>query len=263
MLGKAFGQPEVPPAFEVASVKPSVIVPLHTATGTVLPKATSNPGRVDYPFVTLKTLIMMAYNVKNYQVLGPEWLGKLRYDVVATLPPSTRREQVPLMLQTLLTQRFRLTFHRESRNLSRYEMVVAAGGFKLKTEDPDTAERLMVAPIGGTKAKLIGKASLATLADRLSNFLGRPVVDMTGLEGIFAINLDFEVDATGAGAPPSVSASGGSVDGATPIVPNTATDPAPSLSAAFQHELGLRLEPRKGPMGVMIIEQAEKIPVEN
>jgi len=206
--------------------------------------------------VSLRTLIMDAYGVKSYQVVGSQWIDTIHYQVVATMPPNTPREQVRLMLQTLLTQRFGLALRRERREMAKYEMVVGAGGLKLKPEAPDTAERLVFAQIGPTRVRLIGKVSLSGLADRLSIGLGSPVVDKTGLEGIFAIDLGFDVDDA------ADSAAGGPLSASAPAVPS-AVDIGPSLFAALRDKLGLRFEPRRGPVDVLVIEHAEKTPVEN
>ncbi len=139
MAGTAFGQIDAStPAFEVASVKVSAPLPNGVMAFRIgaLP-ASTDPGRVDYKGVTLKNLIARAYDVRDYQVEGPEWLDGERYDVIATIPQGSDKSQVGLMVQRLLAERFKLTLHHESKPMAVYTLSVAKGGPKLKEIDPD------------------------------------------------------------------------------------------------------------------------------
>jgi uncharacterized protein (TIGR03435 family) len=124
-----------PPAFEVASVKPA---PPPTE-GKFMVQMGGDPGMVDYKNVSLKTLIARAYEMKDYQVSGPDWLDSARFDVVAKIPPNTSPGQVPMMLQTLLAERFKLTAHREQKVMPAYAMVVGKNGPKLKPLEGEPA----------------------------------------------------------------------------------------------------------------------------
>ncbi len=100
-----------------------------------------DPGMVDYKNVSLKALIARAYEMKEYQVTGPDWLDSERFDVLAKTPPDTPGDRVPLMLQTLLAERFKLTGHREQKVMPVYAMVVGKSGFKLKPLEGDPEEQ--------------------------------------------------------------------------------------------------------------------------
>ena len=106
----AFGQNAgAPPSFEVASVKVSAPLPNGTVRiGLGGGPGSTDPGRIDYIGTTLKSVIARAYNVKEYQVEGPDWLESERYDIVATMAPGTDKTRLSEMLQGLLAERFKL-----------------------------------------------------------------------------------------------------------------------------------------------------------
>src|SRR3954464_13945626 len=127
----AAGQTPNSPSFEVASVKPAS----PDAAGRGMPAlsgpademmrfkggpGSNSPGRIDYSGVTLKMLLKRAYNVKPDQISGPGWLDTERFDIAAKLPPGTNMESLRLMLQDLLTERFQMRLHRETRTLPVY-----------------------------------------------------------------------------------------------------------------------------------------------
>src|ERR1041385_5070345 len=165
------------PEFEVASVKPSK----PAIDGRLMIRLGGDPGRIDYTNMSLKMLITRAYGVKDYQVTGPAWLDTERFDVTATHPPNTPREQVQAMLQTLLEDRFKMTVHKEKKVLPAYALTVAKGGHKIQTEPgepgPDGRPRMggmMRMGMGHVEAN---KVPASQLADMLTNILARPVVD--------------------------------------------------------------------------------------
>ena len=90
----------------------------------------NDPGRIHYPYMSLKNILMNAYDVKNFQIVGPGWLDTERFDITATMPPATTKEQFRVMLQNLLAERFKMTVHRETKELPMYSLVVAKGGRK-------------------------------------------------------------------------------------------------------------------------------------
>src|ERR1035438_7727950 len=121
MAGAVFGQtPAAPPAFEVASVKPA---PPPTP-GSIKVQMGGDPGMVDYKNVSLKTVIALAYEMKEFQISGPDWLEAARFDILAKVPANAPKAQIPLMLQNLLAERFKLTVHREQKVMPVYAMVV-------------------------------------------------------------------------------------------------------------------------------------------
>ena len=138
MAAGAFAQTDAVPEFEAASIKPAppptnnmIRVMMRGGPGS------DDPGRVDWNNVSLRQMVTDAFNVKDYQVQGPDWLGSQRFDVVAKIPAGTTKEQYRLMIQKLLTDRFKMTFHREQKEHAAYALVVAKGGPKFKESDPN------------------------------------------------------------------------------------------------------------------------------
>jgi uncharacterized protein (TIGR03435 family) len=258
-------------AFEAASVKPAA----PSTDGNVRRSFKGDAGRIDYQNVTLKGLIMRAYGVKDYQIAGPDWLNSAGYDVVATIPHDATEAQAPLMLQTLLAERFKLTLHHETKDLPVYALVVGKNGPKLKPAEQEEGFSMRMSPKG---RHIDGKSRLAGLCDFLSRTLDRPVVDMTDLKGVYDITLDWAPDdseragmtktameaafSPAAGGPPqAVIGKGAAIGKGSENMPDN-TDGA-SLFTALQERLGLKLEQRKTPADFLILDRAEKVPVEN
>jgi uncharacterized protein (TIGR03435 family) len=245
------------PAFEVASVKPA---PPPT-DNRMRVGMSGDAGRVNFSNVTLINIMARAYSVKDKQISGPDWLKSERYDIAAKLPAGAPKDQIPTMLQTLLADRFKLALHRETKVLPVYALVVGKSGPKLHHADAEGGLRVMMGPKGH---KMTGSVSIARLADTLSTFMDRPVLDMTELKGNFDIDLDWTADGPaggpgffgpgGGGRPPE----GGGEGKAAPDSPD-----APSIFTAVQEKLGLRLEGRKSPVEILIIDHAERVPTEN
>src|SRR5262249_3697028 len=122
------------PSFEVASIKPAAPPsdPHRIMVGMRGGPGTPDPGQISYFNVTLRNVLMTAYDVKDYQISGPGWLGSERYDIIAKVPPGTTKEQLRLMLQNLLAERFQVSLHHESKELPMFALVVAKGGPKMK-----------------------------------------------------------------------------------------------------------------------------------
>jgi uncharacterized protein (TIGR03435 family) len=200
---------------------------------------------------------MKAYNVKRYQIVGPAWLDTEHYDIIAKPPAGAAKEQIPAMLQNLLVERFQMTVRRETREQPVYALIVGKNGPNLKkTDKPD--DRIGFSTDGHLEAR-----SVASLVNMLSGFMDRPVLDMTGIVGNFEIALDVSPEDL-VGLQRSMAAAavrpGGDVPGGSGPAPET--DPKPSIFTAVQ-KLGLRLESRKEPMEMIIIDKAEKVPTEN
>lgn len=274
-----------PPAFEVASVKPSVPLP----DGRIMRLNNSDPGTVDYKNYTLKILLARAYNVKEFQISGPDWIDSDGYDVVAKVPAGVAPDQISAMLQTLLAERFGIKLHKETRVLPVYVLSVGKGGPKLKDSDPTTiaaiqslgrggsapppppapgkgpppgAIRIMNSPNGMT---LDGSMDMSRLTMVLSNFMDRPVIDSTSLTGTYDINLNFMPDESfslkgGRGMPPPPPPPAG--DGSGRIGPPVTPDPVGNIFQALQ-SVGLKLESRKDPIETIVIDHANKAPTEN
>ena len=215
-------QPAASPAFDVASVRPN-------RSGSGNSSHRDRNGALTATNVTLQYCIKLAYGVRDYQIVGPDWLNSERYDIQAKTAPNVTPDQYKAMIQTLLAERFQLKVQRDTKELPVYALTVGKRGPKLQPVDAgperDRLERDRLSA---------QKMSMAHLADRLSQLLGRPVLDMTGIEGAFDIELSWAAD-----------------------------DPASSILSAIQEQLGLKLEARKAPVEIIVVEHAEKVPTEN
>jgi len=144
--GAAFGQtPAAPLAFEVASIKPApAITPAMVQSGQPIHAGMKiDASRVDIGYFDLMALITKAYDVKPYQISGPDWVTSLgaqiaaqRFDIIAKMPEGSTKEQVPEMLRTLLAERFKLVVHRETKEHAVWALVVGKGGPKMKEAEP-------------------------------------------------------------------------------------------------------------------------------
>jgi uncharacterized protein (TIGR03435 family) len=255
--------------FEVASVKPAdakdlrefpILGPMAEMIGFEGGPGTKDPGRIRYHGVSLKAVLARAYDLKPYQVSGPGWLASEHYTIEATLPPGTDKDHFRVMLQKLLTERFQMTLHKETKEIPVYRLKAAKSGPKLKpgTEQPKYANdeerqaglekqaREMMAKMragGGTgNTRSIGNvnATLEQFAEALSRNLDRPVKDMTQIEGKYDFHLSW--------APES-----GMRDG----------ESGASIFTAIQEQLGLRLEAGNEPVELLVIDKVEKVPTSN
>jgi uncharacterized protein (TIGR03435 family) len=310
LMGKAFalailagfgsiasGQQVEKLSFDVASIKPSA--PMGSGPMVIAPKkggpGTDDPGRITWNNATLANLLMTAYDVKRYQITGPDWLNTERFDVAVTVPAGVTKEQVNVMWQNLLAERWGVALHRESKVFQLDELVVAKGGAKLKETELDAeAQKAPLAPPPpdgpkfdkngfpqlpgaglimmmsmspkGANSRMVGRAqSMEQLASLLGNQLNHPVVDKTALTGKYDFTLEFEPDPqffrgpAGMMPPPGGPPPPGA-EGAHP----EANDPSGMpLPGALQQQLGLRLQPAKAPLDVLIIDRANKVPTEN
>lgn len=228
-----------PPAFEVASVKRSQ----PDGSGMSM---TSDLGRLTLRNVTLKFCIEAAYRAKDYQLSGgPGWLGSESYDIDAKAAGPAKDEELRLMLRTLLAERFKLSLHREQKEAPIYALVVGKDGIRVHEVEPGDGPEMRTG-----RDRLSGrKVPMSGLAAALSNVLGRPVQDVTGLSGVFDLTLKWTPDESQAVQKPGVQGGVAPADG-------TATDA--SLFAAVQEQLGLKLEARKGLVEIFVIDHAER-----
>lgn len=264
-------------SFEVASLKPGAPPGSGVRVGLSRggPKSL-DPGHFSCQNCTLMMLVTDAFNVRASQVSGPAWMTAERFDITAKIPLGSTEEQVLVMEQNLLAERFKMTFHREQKEMSVYELVVGKGGPKFKEASKDAAvksndeilpkdkndlpvgyERTihgyrMLMKSGQVKIHADGE-SMQELASSLWSVAGRPVLDRTGLTGEYEFDLTFaaEIPGTRPASPPSSVAS--APEG----------DAGPSLFSAVQEQLGLRLESKKGPVDSIVIDHLEKAPTEN
>jgi uncharacterized protein (TIGR03435 family) len=240
-------------AFEVATIKPAV----PGSPGRWIKMQSAN--RFYAKNHTVKSLIEAAYDLTPRAISGgPSWIDSDRYEILAETPGDVRPnlDEQMSMLRRLLADRFKLSFHREQKEFSIYALTVAKSGAKLKesTTSPDATPEgppplvFVLSPEGiwlpGRDATM---AELASVFQRAA--LDRPVIDKTGLSGRYDFDLKWTPDET-------------QFDGNAVKVPGAADSGKPDLFAAFQQQLGLRLEATKGPIEALVIDRVER-PSEN
>jgi uncharacterized protein (TIGR03435 family) len=268
-------QPAARPTFEAAIVKPS----LELGFMRVRP----SPGRLTAT-ASVRLLMENAYGVQPFQIAGgPDWIDSDQYEVEAKADGAASRDQLFLMLQSLLEDRFHLKVHRETTEVPVFALVAARNGLKLAGPqdgsciDPDrdpapdwagNGDRLP--PPGQSQPRLArcgsaniilqpsgariqgGKITMAEFARVLAMALGRTVVDKTGFAKSFDVRLDFLPDESTAALPPPPPGSASASSGLS----------GPSVFSAIQEQLGLRLESTRGPAEVLVVDHVEK-PSEN
>ena len=223
-----------PPAFEVATIRANT-------SGSTDSVAHFTADEIIVSNAPLRRLLTRAYRVQPFQIIAPDFVDRLRFDVRAKYPPGTKLADRALMFHSLLEERFKLATHRESKEMPGYVLVVAKGGSKLQPAGP---EGLPSFDNNGTRIKLIRarKTSIATLVEELSDTLGEMVIDQTGLDGLYTFEVRYTLDDQ-----PS----------------NGETETAPSLFTALQDTLGLRLQRQKVPVPMIVVDHIESVPTEN
>jgi uncharacterized protein (TIGR03435 family) len=247
------------PTFEVASIKPANIAPGGGFTKWLKGgPGTGDPTRIDYHNVSLSDLICKAYGVEDYQIVGPDWLQVVRYEIAATVAPGSTREQLQLMLRNLLADRFQVHLHRDLKEMEGYSLTVARGGLKFKAHvetPPDdnpqsfgsktgsdgypAIPRAGMAEINGRARMRFPDEEMAMIASMLSAQLRSPVNDDTGLTGKYDFDLFWSTR------------------------PPDADDNGPDFVTAVREQLGLKLERKKAPVDVLVVDHAEKTPTAN
>jgi uncharacterized protein (TIGR03435 family) len=229
--------------FEVASIK------LNDPSETVGGRLELLPGgRFATTNFPLRAVILRAYDVKDYQLLGaPDWLVKDRFSIQAKAPQgSVSDAQTWLMVRRLLEDRFQLKTHRDTKELPVYALVVGKGGPKIQA----AKDSLVPSGLGVGRGSITARsATIANVAIALSRLLGRPVVDETQLSGTYDFKLHY--DQSSVGLPFSVQRQESDAT-AQP----EATEP--SIFTAVQEQLGLKLESTKGPVEVLVVDHVEK-----
>jgi uncharacterized protein (TIGR03435 family) len=265
IIGTALlAQAPSPVAFEVASVR---LLP---------PNASDNAQGMrvdDAQFIanheSLATLIIWAYGVKWDRVVAPEWLETTYVDIQGKMPDRAKKDQAPLMLQRLLADRFKMSVHTEDREQSVYALVIGKNGLKMKEQEPTAQQDAPPAP-GSTTVGLPGNefnvspngtmsgqglkmsrdrngmhveaSKISAVIDFLSEMVERPVIDKTNLKGVYAIRLDISMEEM--------------------MQSDQAGDPETVFLNAVE-KLGLKLEPQKGAVEMLVIDHIERTPTEN
>jgi len=284
--------PNGQPSFEVASIKPA---PPPEAGKRIAVGSPPSPGRYACAFCSLRMLIVQAYGIVGYQLTAPDWLDSERFNISAKMPDGTPKEQMQLMLQNLLTERFKLAVHRDQKEMQMYDLVVAKGGPKMKESTEEPGEKPLDASgltAGGRGSLTMGKdgfpakekdgfpafigrgsgiimmngrtklkAEMETMeqfAKRLSNQIGKPVTDATGLTAKYDFTLIWDGGGRGFPMPP-----GGGPDANTPLGVAPDGDSLPTIYSAVQSQLGLKLESKKGQVEIIVVDHMERVPTEN
>lgn len=211
-------------------------------------------------------LVMQAYDVKYYQVEGLNSRSDELYEIAAKLPRDTTKAQFRVMLQNLLTDRFKMTLHRDMKQMQAYDLIVGKNGAKLRESVVDAASKDDVLPPAATPRKITldrdgfpilpprqdgmvsvrGRArmqgvseTMEQLANKISNQLDMPVVDSTHLQGRYDFSLYWAAESTD----PDYS--------------------GPSIFSALESQLGLQLKPRKIPLTFIVIDHIDAVPSGN
>jgi uncharacterized protein (TIGR03435 family) len=260
---------------------------------------TSTPERLTYQRATFQRLLMDAYGVQRNQIKGPAWVtanaadGAAVFDISAKVPPGATKEQVAIMLQNLLKERFKLAVHFEKTEVSSYALVVAKGGHKLKESagPPRESERnqtekgavnLQIGPDGfpelfpgrnmggtfnaGTVRMRFRDYPLSDLVQQFSFALAVPLSDRTGLGGKYDFTLEFTPPETGrkVGGLATLALSPGQTAALNGNWPDPGqVDSLPTVSAAMEKQLGLKLEATKVAIDSLVIDHVERNPIAN
>jgi uncharacterized protein (TIGR03435 family) len=233
--------------FEVASIK--VLPPSDKGERRSPPTIEPTPGNLVMRNVGIGELMMWSFKINQSQVSNVQVALAVtdRFDITAKAAEPVKTDELRIMLQNLMKERFKFAFHRETKEVSAYILVEARGGHKLKVSE--AADGRGVLPVQ-KEGKMALNGQAATL-DQLTMFLAgplrTPVVDQTGLKGRY----DFDFDLT------SFMQQGPPQPGEAPM------DPVAMLQAALPKQLGLRLEARKMPIEMLVIDHIEKAPTEN
>ena len=226
-----------PPAFEVASVKP-----VKPAVGPVMINlGATRHGKLTLTNTRFADCLRFAYSItSDSQIAGPDWIKSktVRFDIVGQAAPDTSRDQLLLMLQTLLAERFKLAVHTEKRELPFYALIVGKNGPKIRRAKTGESPP----KISFERGHMIRQTTMPVLATLLALILRGTVLDRTGLQGLFDIHMEWEPD--------------------DPHTPDGVAA-GPSLFTALQEQLGLKLESRKGLVDVLVVDRAEQVPAEN
>jgi uncharacterized protein (TIGR03435 family) len=184
----------------------------------------------------LSVLVQMAFGINPNQMVIPDWAQSVKFDIAATTgsPISLTYEQMKPLLQKMMAERFGMTCHRETRDVQGYEMVPAKDGLKLTPAKPDAPK----GGSGGPGSIDMPSTTMKSFAGMLTAKLKRPVADKTGTAGDYEVHLRFAPDSD----------------------PDSSL---PSIFTALQEEMGIRLQPSKVPVEMVVIDHLNKIPTEN
>jgi uncharacterized protein (TIGR03435 family) len=276
--GLLFSQAPAGPRFEVASVHPS---PGVRQDGVAI-GVHADGAQVRINALPMRDYVARAYRVRQLQVIGPEWLTSERYDVSAKLPDGATSDQIPEMIQALLLERFQLKAHREKRDLPAYVITSGKPPLNMKLLPPDTNPP---APKGTGDIQATGSAAgvsvdlgngssytfangvftghkltMDQLARMVERYVDRPIVDMTDQPGSY--DFSFKVSEEDNQVMLIHAALGAGMQLPPQVVQFAANGSVSSLMDGFQ-SLGLKMESRKAPIDVVVVDSLNKTPSEN
>jgi uncharacterized protein (TIGR03435 family) len=215
--------------FEVVSIKPNKSLDFNSG-------AHADRGQMTATNVSLRSLIVMAYDIRDYQLEGPDWLSSERFDIAAKFPEALPKDREAYnaafhtMVRKMLDDRFKLAIHRDTKTFRLQELVIEKDGIKFK-EAPERDSHNS----DSNKTHYTGSSvTMAAFAAFLSQTGEYPVLDKTGLKGFYDFKLDWGVEPDG----------------------QTLTD-------AMREQLGLKLETRRAPLEIVVVDHLEKVPTEN
>ena len=256
-LAALYGQSQGQTArFEVAAIKPAAPLSIdQLRTGAARIGMRIQGDRVDIGQMTIRSLILQAYRLEPYQLIAPDWTNGSRFDIMAKVPAGSTREQVPEMLKDLLAERFGLITHRETKTQRIYALLVGKGGPKLQSA-PEGAQMTFRVSGGSQGLYLFQTTStLAALAHTLSSYLDRPVIDKTGLTGVYSMTLTVTRGSVGS------TTDNPNVDSAHPPLPDS--EPVGKNFVDAIRTLGLRLDPVEDVFDAVVVDHVETKPSAN
>lgn len=222
------------PAFAVASIHPSAEEVKFEHDGNT----ETTPGTLRMQDVSVETCIKWAYGVQESQIAGPAWIDSDKFDITAKADGPATDDEMKRMMQALLGDRFRLSFHHQEKELKAFVLTVAKGGAKVTPAVAPDAKPYRQNSANGSVVKSM---TIQQFGDFISQPLHMPVVDQTGLTGKYDFVIDF-----------------------TPYLPDEKNmgpnrpDSTSILMAAMEGELGIKMETRKTQVDVMVIDHVEK-----
>jgi uncharacterized protein (TIGR03435 family) len=219
-------------AFEAASIRQSTSAESHS-------NASVDDSGIVLTNVTLRQCVEAAYNIQDPDLVGPDWLETTRFDIQAKPPAVHPKEYLQPMLKTLLEDRFQLVAHRETKTIPVYALMIGKDGLKIKEVEPGEPKT------STSGSRFVGtKVTMNRLAQFLSQMLDRTVVDKTGTQAVFDVDLHFTYEDLAAGAPEQ-------------------SPGALSIFTALQEQLGLKLQSEKLPVEVVVVDHIERVPTAN
>ena len=249
IAASSIAQPPPQADFAVASVRPNLIAKSEPKEGDE-EKITLSPGSLIMWNVTLRSCLRWAYDLRDYQIVGPSWLASEHYDISAKASGPVPTRDMRQMLQRLLVDRFHMIVRIEAKELPVYAMSLSTSTRKRDRLKPSTGDQPVMKPVDG--ALEFRAYLMADLAERLATRpfkLDRMVIDKTALDGRYDFKVEFASD-------------GGGMKGALEAM-ELNTPGAPSMLPFLQDQLGLVFKAQKAPIDSLIIDHAERIPSGN